>query len=785
MLTVLLYCLLAVAACLPGLARAANTHGTTSESIERGYWFGEMIDPYVVSGCLTSGQSGPLTFTPFACAAYVRGAGGELVYVQQDAQSLTLGAADGTHWLAVCRDTSSPVTDWTRRAGTHYVHRALAATPPDPPGCQVVEQFTVTAGAVSAVFDRRRPASWARHRTHDVTDRLYGARGDDEIDDTAAINAALGAAAARGGAVVFLPAGTYHISGSLGVGSYTTLVGTGAHSIIQMAPGMTTRAIVGRSGTGEHDIRLSNLRISGNRATPPGAFSSWRNAWATSQPYAAGAYTYTLAGLGNVYVNVTTACTTAASGSGPSGTGTNIADGSCVWNYVEPMWTAGADALFFTRCNNITVEALTVHGHRNSGIIFEFCEHVSVSQSHFYDNNKSSIYCSGCERATIVGNTVHHDYEGVSVANCWYCTVAHNVGRQQTQATITAGRDTRFSSFTGNMGEMFYVAPESITGYLHGQTYPGAAGDYLYGLNHSTLTGNTLTGVYLQRSDNNVLSSNVIRPYSAALFETADTTQRPIPGFYVHGSVGNTFEANRIYNGGTVAAPWAFHNDRMEDAETGTAEGYVESSHNRYLNNYILDDRASGSRLGFYIATTSANIVMRGNNVSLAPNNSLPEHFVSYLLESLTEFSDNVKNNTERLLTTGGPPTSSVRNRGDIWLTQYGTGAQDIPTMVVKNVSEAYVHNQLVNVTLFKAGATSWDPPIMGHGFSAAATVTIPGLVVGDYCFCTFDLLTVDNAALTCTPQSAGLAHCTLTNTSGANLDLGLGTLKAFMFRIN
>ncbi len=45
---------------------------------------------------------------------------------------------------------------------------------------------------------------------HDA--RAYGTRGDDATDDTDAINAAIGAAAAAGGGIVYLPAGAYLVS---------------------------------------------------------------------------------------------------------------------------------------------------------------------------------------------------------------------------------------------------------------------------------------------------------------------------------------------------------------------------------------------------------------------------------------------------------------------------------------------------------------------------------------------------------------------------------------------
>jgi hypothetical protein len=55
----------------------------------------------------------------------------------------------------------------------------------------------------------------------------HGARGDGTGDDTAAIQAALDAAAKAGGGPVVVPAGDYHLKGALHVPSGVTLVGVG------------------------------------------------------------------------------------------------------------------------------------------------------------------------------------------------------------------------------------------------------------------------------------------------------------------------------------------------------------------------------------------------------------------------------------------------------------------------------------------------------------------------------------------------------------------------------
>jgi hypothetical protein len=55
------------------------------------------------------------------------------------------------------------------------------------------------------------------------------------------------------------------------------------------------------------------------------------NPWAQSASYTSGAQR---AANGNIYTETVASCTSAGSGTGPSGTGTGITDGTCSWNYV-------------------------------------------------------------------------------------------------------------------------------------------------------------------------------------------------------------------------------------------------------------------------------------------------------------------------------------------------------------------------------------------------------------------------------------------------------------------
>ncbi len=103
----------------------------------------------------------------------------------------------------------------------------------------------------------------------------YGATGDGTTDDSTAINAAIAAAATAGGGIVYLPEGVY-ICTVVEIRSYVWLMGAGPRASILRAKPSTNAAVIvtynsaalwGSNSTGgEHDFRISNLAVDGNKA---------------------------------------------------------------------------------------------------------------------------------------------------------------------------------------------------------------------------------------------------------------------------------------------------------------------------------------------------------------------------------------------------------------------------------------------------------------------------------------------------------------------------------------
>ena len=116
----------------------------------------------------------------------------------------------------------------------------------------------------------------------------FGAKGDGVTDDTAAIQSAIDAAAAAGGGQVYVPPGTFIVSGGeepsdgcLMLKSNVHMYGDGMGvSNIKVADGSDTKITgIVRSAYGEetHDFGLSNLTLDGNRDNTTGKIDGWFN----------------------------------------------------------------------------------------------------------------------------------------------------------------------------------------------------------------------------------------------------------------------------------------------------------------------------------------------------------------------------------------------------------------------------------------------------------------------------------------------------------------------------
>lgn len=190
------------------------THGLADQSRQRQQWYGDALAPYVVSGCSPAVPGGGgTTVGTFACEAYARDSTtSELLYINQETNTVSLSGGNGTYWLAVHKDRSTSVSSWTRQSGTHYMWRISSSKPASPANGIIVAQVVVSAGNITSTL--RALSSDATKYKGVLNVQGYGAAGDGTTDDTNAVKAAL-AECPTHGCTIFFPPGQYPISSTL------------------------------------------------------------------------------------------------------------------------------------------------------------------------------------------------------------------------------------------------------------------------------------------------------------------------------------------------------------------------------------------------------------------------------------------------------------------------------------------------------------------------------------------------------------------------------------------
>lgn len=90
----------------------------------------------------------------------------------------------------------------------------------------------------------------------------FGAVGNENGDDSGAINAAMTAATQGSNGIIFIPPGTYRIQNPLIVPSNVVLFGFGSSSVLKLGPGANCDII---QSVGTSNVRIKDLKLEGNR----------------------------------------------------------------------------------------------------------------------------------------------------------------------------------------------------------------------------------------------------------------------------------------------------------------------------------------------------------------------------------------------------------------------------------------------------------------------------------------------------------------------------------------
>lgn len=129
----------------------SNSHGVADFAYELQATSSDLLPACIVSTTFPAVPAPPsLTLAAFATAGYVKD-GPTLVYVTQEAHTITLTGGDGNYWLALGHDTWATVAAWNRTPATHYLWRPSATEPPSVDGVLVWCQVAVSGGAITAV----------------------------------------------------------------------------------------------------------------------------------------------------------------------------------------------------------------------------------------------------------------------------------------------------------------------------------------------------------------------------------------------------------------------------------------------------------------------------------------------------------------------------------------------------------------------------------------------------------------------------------------------------------
>lgn len=684
--------------------------------------YDDHFDDFIVSGG-THATAGGLTSGSFATTGYVGG-----YRIAQSSAAITYANAT-TSWVIFDADASGNLGSYIRVLGTHYLVGTGATQPAVPSDTVTLMQVVTSGGAITEVVDLRN-VSPLLLGIGGINVRAFGALGDGVADDTAAIQAALTYARRIGGARVFLPHGTYKLSSAIRVGSGTELYGAGMGTILKLGAAQTDSCIENwgeNLGTYDTNIVIRNLAIDGSRATPPGAFTGYEdNIWNTSTFYPTGRYLFNSITYPQRIYLCTQSGTSAASGTGPGGTGTGIVDGTCIWNFVENAWTDGSNpgghqaGINMLRVVNVVIDNVQVYMGKDDGIIFALCYGARITNCSMRDINKNCIYFSDNEHSVCANNSMEYSFAGIAFANEFYSSMTSNVGRNCLNYFIGVGRDCQYCSITGNSGGTslpgsaglssqadFLVTAESITGTTHGKTYPGAYDEYRYGIYHSTISNNTFTRMHFLMSDGNIIEGNVIH-----------NARRD--GIHLYGSSQNMVRGNRVYNGGSeTIGPFAFGNLLL--ASSGTLQTNIESVQNHFIGNEVHDDRTNNGlvRWGFGFSGSPAYLHLDGNTVSLNSNVTAAVRFYNWNVD-YGHFGKNYYANgsgPRRFILTA-LPTPREELRGDIVSVNGGAGVLDLHYVIQKTAADTYQAKQLTTMSP-RASFTA-----TGTGFTSSVTST-------------------------------------------------------------
>lgn len=162
--------------------------------------------------------------------------GGRVAFVNEPVDVIVWNPSKTTQIRRFGAGAASPDVEVRSTSFTGTDYGTAAVAPGNPTTLQaVLDRWLASGGAVDwnvliggVATSQQNAFSSLSGIFYNVKAAAYGAVGDGATDDTLSVQAALTAAQANGGGIVFFPKGTYKITSALTVGSTVALLGAGA-----------------------------------------------------------------------------------------------------------------------------------------------------------------------------------------------------------------------------------------------------------------------------------------------------------------------------------------------------------------------------------------------------------------------------------------------------------------------------------------------------------------------------------------------------------------------------